>query len=443
MKIAAHVFFHQSLLSFMLLLILQITGHAQTAATDLVQISLSSNSKSPVWVGQKVEVIVEILSPTFFAGPTTLSLPDIAGAVFYKAEERALVSSKTIQGQSYSVQRHEISFYPQRAGEFEIPAFKVRFGTSGTAGQAAQQHSVHTSALKFSAQMPPGAEHLATLISATALEVNETWQPQPKSKVKVGDAFKRTLIFRAPDIPGMVFPAMVFPDVTGLKLYPARAQVNDKINRGSLTGGRIDVTTYLCEKPGHYSLSSLTIPWWNLNKQEMEKVILPAVEFEVEALATASPMIEDPAVQKENVPWKIIGAVGFTVLIFAGLYWRFRKELHQRVQHWQEHRKNSEAAYFKKILQARNASESLNAINRWFVRSDFSQHASSLSQYAQKNQLVTLNQQVQTLYQAVARGDQKWQATALQASLKSSRAQVQRKTKGRHQPALKSLNPRY
>lgn len=431
------------IVSLALLLVFQITAWTQSTKTEAVEISLAPNTSDPVWVGQKVEVIVEILSPTFFAGPTALSLPDIAGAVFYKAEERALVSSRTIQGQSYSVQRHEISFYPQRPGEFEIPSFKVRFGVAGKPGEKAVEHSVKTKRIKISAKMPPGAEHLATLISATDLQVNETWQPQPKSKVKVGDAFKRTLTFRAPDLPGMVFPAMVFPDVAGLKLYPARAQVNDKINRGSLTGERIDVITYLCEKPGHYSLPALTIPWWNLNTQEMQKIILPAVEFEVESLPSTAKLTEKSTTQTSFISRKLIAGLILMSLFAAALYWRFSKELHQRLQHWQAQSANSEAAYFKKILQADSASDSLNAINRWFIRSDFSQLACSLSQYAKEKPCLELNEQLQVLHQAVVRGDKNWQPDALRSCLKTTRAQFLRKTKGEHQPALKTLNPRY
>ena len=115
----------------------------------------------------------------------------------------AIVSSKTIAGQTYSVQMHELFFYPQRAGEFEIPPFKVRFGVAGKPGEDAIEYSEQTKALKIAAKMPPGAEHLSVLISATDLKVTESWNPQPADKITVGDAFKRSITFRAPDMPGM------------------------------------------------------------------------------------------------------------------------------------------------------------------------------------------------------------------------------------------------
>ena len=57
--------------------------------------------------------------------------------------------------------------------------------------------------------LPPGAEGLGNVISARNLKVEETWKPElGKTTIKPGDAFTRTIIFSAPDLPGMGLPAV-------------------------------------------------------------------------------------------------------------------------------------------------------------------------------------------------------------------------------------------
>ena len=133
--------------------------------------SAKPNQDGSFWVGQKVPVIVEVLSATHFSGSTRFSLPDIAGAVFYKPEERAIVMSRDIDGVSYSVQRHEFSFYPQRADPFTIPGFSVRFGVAGNLGEPAKEYNKQTQPLPVKAVFPPGAKGLRSLISTTDLKV--------------------------------------------------------------------------------------------------------------------------------------------------------------------------------------------------------------------------------------------------------------------------------
>ena len=429
------------ILTLILLLISQSPAWPQSAKTAPVEISLAPNTPDPVWVGQRVTVVVEVLSETFFAGPTNFSLPDIAGAVFYKPEERALVSSKTVAGQAYSVQRHELSFYPQRAGDFEIPSFKVRFGVSGKPGEAAVEHSENTKPLKITARMPPGAEHLSVLISANELKVDESWSPQPTGTVTVGDAFKRTITFRAPDIPGMVFPAIVFPEVDGLKLYQARATVNDKIDRGSLTGERVDAITYLCEKAGNYSLPAIAIPWWDLNKKQMQKIILPAVSFEVKPAKSPTSLADETQNSTSLFPWKIVAGSSAFILLVSLVLFHFKNTILQQFADWQTRRKENESAYFEKISEATSPAQTLNAITAWLARSNPNNETLTLQSFASELNDPELISQFNALQSAVVSDKTEWNPTPLIEALRKARQSALNKSDLQARPALKPLNP--
>lgn len=422
-----------------LLLMVQGVVWAQSPATKPVQISFASDTKESVWVGQRTTVIVELLSETFFSGPTTFSLPNIPGAVFYKPEERALVSSKNIAGQTYSVQRHEFSFYPQLTGDFKIPAFKVRFGVAGKPGKPTTQYSELTKLLSLSAKMPPGAEHLSVLISTSNLKVSESWNPPVSDSVKVGDAFKRTITFRAADIPGMVFPAIPFPEIEGIKLYQARATVNDKINRGSLTGERIDQLTYLCEKPGTYTLSAIAIPWWNLDSEKMEKIVLPAVKFEVKAKANNLILAKESQNTHPAFPWRAIaGFTAFLLLLIAVLF-HFKKTILQKIKAWQKQSRESEAAYFKRVAAATTPAQTLNALTAWLARAYPNQPTLSLQTFASEQNNANLVEQINALQAAVVSQPSQWDSAPLIAALGKIRRS---KAASGRPPALQPLNPR-
>ncbi len=431
-----------NILSLILLLITQSVTWAQSPSPEPAQISLAPNTSDPVWVGQKVTVLVEVLSKTFFDGPTLLSLPDIAGAVFYKPEERALVSSKSINGQTFSVQVHELSFYPQRAGEFTIPTFKVRFGIAGSPGETAVEYSKNTQPLKISAKMPAGAEHLSILISASDLKVEQTWQPQPQEILKVGDAFKRIITFRAPDMPGMVFPAIPFPQIEGLKIYPSRARLNDEINRGSLIGERIDEITYLCEKPGSYSLPAIAILWWNLERREMEKITLPSVSFAVEARINATPTEQSPPKSDPAFSWQNAIVSSLLLLTAIALLIRYRRAIQQPFIQWQKRYQESEATYFNKILDTTTPTQSLNALNQWFPRSKWSHHHTTLSAFAHEQNSEALIREIESLNQAVVHNKTDWNSTPFKRALKAARKQY-KSTPSHSAAGLKPLNPRH
>ncbi|MFK5921749.1 MAG: BatD family protein [Verrucomicrobiota bacterium] len=430
------------IITLTLLLVFQNVAWAQSPSPEPVQISLASNTNDPVWVGQKVTVLVEVLSQTFFDGPTLLSLPDIAGAVFYKPEERALVSSKSINGQTFSVQVHELYFYPQRAGDFTIPAFKVRFGIAGSPRESAAEHFENTQPLTLSAKMPAGAEHLSMLISTSDLKVEQTWQPQPQGILKVGDAFKRIITYRAPDMPGMIFPAIPFPQIEGLKIYPSRARLNDKINRGSLIGERIDEITYLCEKPGSYSLPAIAIPWWNLKRKEMEKITLPSVSFEVEARINASPTEQSLPNSDAAFCWQTVIVSSLFLLTAIVLLIRYRRAIQQPFIQWQKYYQESEATYFNKILHATTPAQSLNALNQWFPRSKWCHHHTSLSAFAHEQNSEALIREIETLNQAVVHNKTAWNPTPFKQTLKAARKQY-KSTSSHSAAGLKPLNPRH
>ena len=422
-----------------LLLLLATLSLASASAITPVRSFLSSEKSESSIVGQKINIIVEVFSETHFSGSTRFTLPDIAGAVFYKPEERAVVSTQEIDGVSYSVQRHEFAFYPQRAGTFTIPPFNVRYGIAGKPGKKTTEHTTQTQAIEITAKMPPGAEKLHSLITTTELKVTESWSPAIKASYTAGNAIKRHITFRAPEMPGMVFPAIRIPETDGLKIYRARAEINDKINRGSLTGERSDTITYVCQEPGHYELPAVNIHWWDLDQQTLKTITLPAVTFKVTPSLNANKTPE--AKQSEPVlSKKIIFSTLIALLGVLFIFYKFRAPLQQRYTDWQKQRQESESATFKKITPDLSPADTLNAINHWLTHK--ASPYTNLTDWVAQQSTPDLTQHVEVLQQAIISQDPHWNATPLIAALKKARSQdlLSDSSKASHLPPLNPKN---
>lgn len=298
------------------------------------KVRTSLQTTGAIWVGQKVTVVVELLAPGYFSSAVTFDLPDPEGVLLLPPIGHPILSSQTIDGTSYTVQRYELSAYPMRAGEQSVPAFSLRFSFKRAPMDANEiAATVKTNSMPFAVKMPPGAENLGQVISARDLKIEETWQPEPGEKnVIAGAAFTRTVTFTAPDVPGMVFPPFPAGRIDGLGIYIKR-QLLDQTDGGSLRGERRDVITYICQRPGEFTIPAVRFIWFDLETKELRTDDLAEQTLKVganPALATAGGTDSKGAAAdlRSIAWWKLIGlVVAALVLILAAWSVRFRRVL--------------------------------------------------------------------------------------------------------------------
>jgi hypothetical protein len=293
-------------------------------AQDLARVQTTLDLKQKIWVGQQVTLVVELLSPGYFSGSPAFDLPSVAGVLIFQPDERPVLGSETIGGAHFTSQRHELTIFPQRAGRITIPSFPVRFATrQGIA--APVEERLQTDAVSFEANLPPGAEGLATLISARQLKATETWNPKPGA-AKAGDAFTRTITFSASDVPAMAFPPFPTTEIDGLGVYLKAPKLMDQNERGVTRGERQDSLTYVCKRPGHFVVPAARFTWWDLDHQQLRTVDFPARTFEVAANPLSVPAAAATG-GEEN--WqkhiRILGLVTALIVVLGGFGWWTRK----------------------------------------------------------------------------------------------------------------------
>jgi hypothetical protein len=394
-----------------------------------------------VWVGQKVVLVVELLAEGRFAGTPKFELPNLPGVVVFKPAERPQLSTETIGETSYTVQRHEFAIFAQRAGPVVIPAFKVRFSAAaGFVGVEPKDYGLKTSEHRFDAKMPPGAEELATIISTRDLVVEEQWEPEPGEGAKVGDAFTRSVTFRAPDVPGMAFPPLPSMEIEGLGIYSKSPVVRDRTERGEFTGERIEKVTYVCERHGPATLPALVIHWWDLDAEELKRVELSAKEFMVKQSAVAK---GEWAGETSYAPY-VFGALLVLLLLGGGAMLKYRVILLERHAAWRAQREEREAAYFSRVIkacQSQDPKAALKALMRWIDRTDEGRMTPTLADFIERCSDPGLEHEVNALQDAALQDQEKWQGTLLAAALRRARKTAKRIESRVKKSPLPALNP--
>jgi hypothetical protein len=258
------------------------------------------------WIGQRVTFYVELRAPGSFVGTASFDLPQIPGALLLKIGN-PVVSSEEIEGESWFVQTHEFALFSQKPSVLKVPAFPVRFARRDGFTGPATEVKARVPAAKIEIKRPPGSEGLGFLLTTESLDVSETWNPTP-GQAEVGAMFKRTIVLRAPNLPGMALAPAPTAAPDGIRVYPGQAETNDKLERGDFLGERRETITYLLQKPGVLTLPALAYVWWNPKTEKLQSKTLPAMTFDV-AAAPVAPAPAATSIAPHAWPWWLVAAM--------------------------------------------------------------------------------------------------------------------------------------
>ena len=418
-------------------------GAAPVHAAEPALLRASIAKPGPVLVGEHVTMIVELLTVTTFASAPVFELPKISGALLMQIEERPILGTEEVDGESYTVQRHELALFVMRPGVALIPPFTVRFESPPHFGEKPLEYRLTTPALQVEARMPPGAENLPGLIAARELTVDQTWYPQPQ-KARVGDAFTRTVTLTAPDVPAMVLPPLPLAKVEGLAVYPKPPVVQDQVERGDLIGKRTETVTYVCEHPGRFTLPALVIPWWDLKNQQLMRVTLPAVTLEVEPGPVQSADTTAPA---STTPgrwlWWALAAVLLLIAAVAAL-WTKRRALLAVWERGRTPHQADEAGLFAQLLaacRANDAKAAYNALLHWLDARHHGPDAATIAGFLTRHPEAELRRQVEALQESVLGRATGWNGVTLADALRRVRRQMSDGVATVDREGLPPLNP--
>ncbi len=117
----------------------------------------------------------------------------------------------------------------------------------------------------------------------------------------------------AAGVPGLALAGLAFDAPAGVRAYADPPDIQDRVERGEVTGSRTDRVTYVFERAGRFAIPAVAQPWWDLQGGRPHTLTLPSRIVEVAAGPAA------PATSK--VAWPVIAAV-LLLLAAAGYFGR-------------------------------------------------------------------------------------------------------------------------
>ena len=250
------------------------------------ELRLSAASEEPVWVGQELELYLEMWSDGFSFGSQQFVLPEVRGGFLLAGDSSTVKLSETRAGAAWQGLRYSLLFYPQAAGSLEVPPFDVHFTARAGFGSEPAAFRFRTEPLVVEARLPPGVRPGGLVVTTSEFKLEAGWDRELPADgplpLQTGDALTLEVRRRAADVPCMVFAPLPLPEFDGLGVYPDAPRVNDRVNRGELSGERSDRITFVCQAAGHYEIPAWRVQWWDPDRQQLSEQAIPALQLEVE-----------------------------------------------------------------------------------------------------------------------------------------------------------------
>jgi hypothetical protein len=387
-------------------------------------------SPEEVWTGQKTVLTVDVLVDGGWAQIKKFDLASPDGVFMRQMETQGTRISEAIDGIDYTGQRYELMLFSRADGVIEIPAFPVdvEVKTWGAGGGTSIQQ-LQTPATSFIARVPADAQGLPGLVSTTNMSADQSWVPE-SIELQAGDAIQRTINLQADDVLGMLLTPVSFPRVDGVGVYQKEPTVADTYNRGELSGTREEAVSYVFEKPGLAEIPAVTLYWWNLSSETLEKITLDGLKVQVlPSTSTTDAGSSQLDAGNRTYQWLLAGAfLCITVLVVL-----YRKRIMNAWASYAAKRQESEPMVFKRLLKSlhsRDAGSSLRDLMRWIDCIAYSTHSSLLNDFVEEYGDTELDQGVDELIRCANDGAPFTSPSAIIKPLKTARKEWKKESAG-------------
>ncbi len=110
------------------------------------------------WVGQELELNLELWSTGVSFGDQLFVLPEVKGGFLMQSDSSTVKLNETRGNIQWQGLRYTLLFFPQRAGRLEVPPFDVQFSARAGFGSQPSRFRRQTPGLFIDARLPPGVE---------------------------------------------------------------------------------------------------------------------------------------------------------------------------------------------------------------------------------------------------------------------------------------------
>jgi len=285
-------------------------------------VTITSN-QDEVIVGQPFILRVEVLVPTFMPSAPVFPSFEVPGLIVRLPERSTQPVSRQVEGETWAGVTRTYRLYPMQAGVTDIPAQEMTIQYRDPASTDDLAVTVAVPATRIMAGVPEGARTLDPIILAQQVEITQTWEAA-EGDLAVGDAVRRRLEIAVEGTSALFVPPLLEgadplpPETSGdgddlvatFRSYQQDAQVTETLERGVMSGTRIEEVSYIAQTGGVTSFPPLRLEWYNLDSQSVEEI-----ELEGRQITVKAPMSLDPQTARRFAALSVLA-----VIVAFGLY---------------------------------------------------------------------------------------------------------------------------
>ncbi|WP_420332307.1 BatD family protein [Roseibium sp.] len=347
-----------------LLFLACVPASAQDTQIPEIRTSLEKDTAVP---GQPLIYRVTVLVPTWLPSPPAFPSYETPNVVVRLPSRASGPTSETINGETWSGVTRSYRLYPMTAGTFQIPAGTIKVTYADPDDQQPVVVDVQTDAFEITGKIPAGAEDLDPFLAAKSLTLERSVEGATDD-LKVGDALNVKTIAKVSGVALMFVPplAEVSP-ADGLASYPKEPVLDEKEDRGLLSGTRTEETALVAEAAGTYTLPEKSLSWYNLESGAVETAEVPEISFEVTGTAAEAPVEPVARVDLRGLAMAVV-----LLALAAGLvYWAwhtFLPKVRRKADDLKARYHASESYLFGKLVAAikhRDFSGTLHCASAW------------------------------------------------------------------------------
>ncbi|MEM9045147.1 MAG: hypothetical protein AAGC81_10645 [Pseudomonadota bacterium] len=271
-----------------LLFIILLPGIVFAQSGPILRAELEKTEAVP---GQPIILRVTVLVPTWFPKPPVFPSFEIPDLMVRLPERASGPVSEQIEGETWSGVSRAYRLYPLTPGEFVIPTQKISLTVADPGASSPESVDLATEEIRFRGVIPAGAEDLDPFIAAEELTVEQEFEGA-LSEIAPGDAVIRTITAKlAGASPVFLPPLLAEHPTSGLSAYPDEPVLEEKSNRGTLSGKRVERVSYVVQQGGSFELTPISLRWYNLKTTSIETIELKGKVITATAVSAAT----DPA----------------------------------------------------------------------------------------------------------------------------------------------------
>ena len=300
--------------AFALAMVVAVPAFAQQGSTPVLETVFEDTEAIP---GQPLSLRLTVLVPTYMPKPPVWPSFEAPNLIVRLPGRSTSPTSKSIGGESWSGITRRYLISPMIPGRFTLPAQRIVVTYADPQSNEPVTHNLMTEAVTFSGIVPEGADDLKPFIAAQSLELKQEIEGEP-AKMIPGDSVRRTVVATVKGVSPMFLPPLLpAGEIEGVAAYANEPVVEEKEEKGTTGGSRVESITYVAEGGGTGKTPSLKVDWYNLQTGNVETASLDGFAISVDG---------PPAQQAEPRDWRAIATTALLgLLVLAIAYWLLKR----------------------------------------------------------------------------------------------------------------------